>query len=382
MKMKRIIAVALAACMIASLSGCVKSKTPEEIEAESLAAVAAEEEAMGMKRLDSPNLADYEKPLADFVSGIQAGDANTVANALGSINVFGDSLESWVVSNNYDAFKTLDPHEIYIQTAKDGKVATINVFLEAPNEDKSNFVTYTCDFDGTKWSITPPSGLLTNYVFYAPVSDVTVNDVSVSQYATSEKKYGYTFTIPRIADSYDHPSCVLKTSIGDYSGIIQPLSQTTYTQGDNVAMAQFTDEQKAEANQHLVDCINNVFNLIRTNADKNAYSAYLLDADAVNDIFPGDEESRNAVITGANDVTAIEIQSTSSVENCPNDYIYHLSGTDSITMNVNYNAILTSGECHRTAAITITYTNGTWKISKIDSANSLFVGLSAFNPEW
>lgn len=382
MKIKRIVAAILAVCLATSLTGCIQSKTPEEIEAESLAAITAEEEATGMKRLDSPNLSDYEKPLADFVTGIQTGDANAVSTSLGSINVFGDSLESWVVSNNYDIFESLDLHDILIQTTKDGKTATINVFLEAPNEDKSNYVTYTCDFDGSKWSVTPPSGLLTNYVFFAPVSTVTVNDIDVSQYATSEKEYGYTFTVPRIVDSYDNPACILKTSIGDYSGIIQPISQTTYSQGDNVAMAQFTDEQKAEANQHLADCINNVFNLIRTDADKNAYSAYLLDADVVNDIFPNDEDSRNAIIAGANDVSAIEVMSASSIENYPNDYIYHLSGTDSITMNVNYKAVLSSGECHRTATVTIVYTNGTWKISKIDSKNSLFVGLTAFSPEW
>ena len=33
-----------------------------------------------------------------------------------------------------------------IQSSKDGKVATINVFFEEPNEDKSAFVEYKSDF--------------------------------------------------------------------------------------------------------------------------------------------------------------------------------------------------------------------------------------------
>lgn len=56
-------------------AGCSREQTPEEIEAASLAAVTQEEQTTGMKRLDSPNLTDYEKPLANFVSGIQAKDA-------------------------------------------------------------------------------------------------------------------------------------------------------------------------------------------------------------------------------------------------------------------------------------------------------------------
>ena len=71
MHMKKALCVCLSLAIAGSVfAGCSREQTPEEIEAASLAAVTQEEQATGMKRLDSPNLTDYEKPLANFVSGI------------------------------------------------------------------------------------------------------------------------------------------------------------------------------------------------------------------------------------------------------------------------------------------------------------------------
>ena len=168
MSYKKKIIIGIAAALAIMMAGCAKEPTPEEIAASSLAAVTAEEEQMGMRRLDSPNLTEYEKPLADFIAGVQASDPNAVSNALGSVNVFGEgaeSLNSWVVSNNYEEFSNMNLHDILIESSKDGKQAELKVYFEAPNEDKSNFVTYTTDFDGEKWAVTPPSGLTLNYVF-------------------------------------------------------------------------------------------------------------------------------------------------------------------------------------------------------------------------
>ena len=133
MHMKKALCVCLSLAIAGSVfAGCSREQTPEEIEAASLAAVTQEEQTTGMKRLDSPNLTDYEKPLANFVSGIQAKDAAKIATALGSVNIFGDTLDGWIVSNNYESLQTEDLHDIKIQSSKDGKVATINVFFEEP----------------------------------------------------------------------------------------------------------------------------------------------------------------------------------------------------------------------------------------------------------
>ena len=124
MHMKKALCVCLSLAIAGSVfAGCSREQTPEEIEAASLAAVTQEEQTTGMKRLDSPNLTDYEKPLANFVSGIQAKDAAKIATALGSVDIFGDTLDGWIVSNNYESLQTKDLHDIKIQSSKDGKVA-------------------------------------------------------------------------------------------------------------------------------------------------------------------------------------------------------------------------------------------------------------------
>lgn len=384
MHMKKALCVCLSLAIAGSVfAGCSREQTPEEIEAASLAAVTQEEQATGMKRLDSPNLTDYEKPLANFVSGIQAKDAAKIATALGSVNIFGDTLDGWIVSNNYESLQTEDLHDIKIQSSKDGKVATINVFFEEPNEDKSNFVEYKSDFDGKEWNITPPTGLSTDYTFYAPVSSVSINDVDMSTYAASDSNYGYAFNLPRVIETDSSPDCVLNTSIGKYSGKIINASTSSYGSALPIAMAVFTEDQKKEINQYFVDCANSVFDMMRTGADRDSYSAYLLDSNAVSAIFDVDGDDKQAAIANeANAVSRIEVLSTESVAGYPDAYIYHFSSGDSITMNIRYNAVLSSGECHRCAAVTMTYTNGSWKIAKINSTNSLFTDLTAFNPEW
>ena len=150
-----------------------------------------------------------------------------------------------------------------------------------------------------------------------------------------------------------------------------------------IAMAVFTEDQKKEINQYFVDCANSVFDMMRTGADRDSYSAYLLDSNAVSAIFDVDGDDKQAAIANeANAVSRIEVLSAESVAGYPDAYIYHFSSSDSITMNIRYNAVLSSGECHRCAAVTMTYTNGSWKIAKINSTNSLFTNLTAFNPEW
>lgn len=61
MHMKKALCVCLSLAIAGSVfAGCSREQTPEEIEAASLAAVTQEEQTTGMKRLDSPNLTDYE----------------------------------------------------------------------------------------------------------------------------------------------------------------------------------------------------------------------------------------------------------------------------------------------------------------------------------
>lgn len=386
MSYKKKIIVGIAAALAIMMAGCAKEPTPEEIAASSLAAVTAEEEQMGMRRLDSPNLTEYEKPLADFIAGVQASDPNAVSNALGSVNVFGEgaeSLNSWVVSNNYEEFSNMNLHDILIESSKDGKQAELKVYFEAPNEDKSNFVTYTTDFDGEKWAVTPPSGLTLNYVFYAPTNSVSINDVDLSAYATNDSNYGYAFTIPRIAAVDDSPACKITTDIGTYDGHIVAVGSNSYSSGNAVAIVDFTEEQRADMNGFFISCVNNIFDLARANAPKDQYTSYILDADAIASMFPQNPEDPIATAETANSVANVEVFPGTADSGYPDSYVYHFSRSNAVTMNIRYKVSLTGGgECRRLATVTMVYSGDTWKIESVESENSLFTDLTAFSPEW
>lgn len=375
-----------AAMAITMLAGCASEPTPEEIAASSIAAVTAEEQQTGMKRLDSPNLTEYEKPLANFVNGLKSKDANAVANALGCLNVFGDgseSLESWIISNNYEDLAAMELHDIQIISSKDGKQAELQVFLEEPNEEKDNFISYTTDFNGTSWAVTPPSGLELNYIFYAPTNLVSVNDVDLSQYATSDPNYGYQFTIPRMAVVDNSPACKITTDVGSYDGNIVSTGASSYSAGTAIAIATLSEEQRADMNGFFVSCVNNIFNLVKNGAAREQFSDYILDSDAVNALFPSDENDQAAVLSNANNVSGIEVYAGTADSGFPDSYTYHFSSSNSVTMNIRYKVSLASGgECHRLATVTMVYMGDTWKIEKIVSTNPLFTDLTAFSPEW
>lgn len=383
---RKMLILGIAAVSILTFSGCSSEPTPEEIAASSLAAVTAEEQQTGMRRLDSPNLTEYEKPLADFVNGLKAKDANAVADALGCVNVFGEgseSLNSWIISNNYENLAEMDPHDIQITSQKDGKQAQIQVFLEAPNENKDNYIAYTTDFDGQNWAVTPPSGLIQNYVFYAPTSSVSVNDVDLSQYATTNSEYGYQFTIPRMAVVDTSPACKITTDLGTYDGNIVATGASSYSTGTAIAIANFTEEQRADMNGFFVSCVNNVFNLMKSSSPREMYSDYILDSDAIADLFPTDESALAAIVETANNVAGVEVFAGTADSGFPDSYTYHFSGPNSVTMNIRYKVSLVSGgECHRLATVTMVYMGNTWKIEKIESKNPLFTELTAFSPEW
>ena len=69
--MKKIISImAVVAVLTMVFTGCSFSeKSPEEVEQERLEAIAQDEATTGLKRLDSPNLTDYELPLQMLVQG-------------------------------------------------------------------------------------------------------------------------------------------------------------------------------------------------------------------------------------------------------------------------------------------------------------------------
>lgn len=125
----------------------------------------------------------------------------------------------------------------------------------------------------------------------------------MSTYAASDSNYGYAFSLPRVIETDSSPDCVLNTSLGKYSGKIINASTSSYGSAIPIAMAVFTEDQKKEINQYFVDCANSVFDMMRTGADRDSYSAYLLDSNAVSAIFDVDGDDKQAAI--ANEANAV-----------------------------------------------------------------------------
>lgn len=130
--MKRLFAGTLALVMTCGLlfSGCGKQMTPEEEAASQEAAISQqlqdEENKTGLKRLISNNLTEYEQPVHDFIEGLQDGDAEKTATALGVPNTFGEKLQDWVVVNDFETFQKTDMTNICLNSAKEGSKAAIN----------------------------------------------------------------------------------------------------------------------------------------------------------------------------------------------------------------------------------------------------------------
>ena len=132
--MKRLFAGTLALVMTCGVlfSGCGKQMTPEEEAASQEAAISQqlqdEENKTGLKRLISNNLTEYEQPVHDFIEGLQDGDAEKTAMALGVPNTFGEKLQDWVVVNDFETFQKTDMTNICLNSAKEGSKAVINVY--------------------------------------------------------------------------------------------------------------------------------------------------------------------------------------------------------------------------------------------------------------
>lgn len=167
--MKRLFAGTLALVMTCGLlfSGCGKQMTPEEEAASQEAAISQqlqdEENKTGLKRLISNNLTEYEQPVHDFIEGLQDGDAEKTATALGVPNTFGEKLQDWVVVNDFETFQKTDMTNICLNSAKEGSKAAINVFMKTPGEvtaDTSPDYTLTAEYTNGAWVLNPPTGIL------------------------------------------------------------------------------------------------------------------------------------------------------------------------------------------------------------------------------
>ena len=170
--MKKIFSImAVVAILAMVFTGCSFSeKSPEEVEQERLEAIAQEEAETGLKRLDSPNLTDYELPLQMLVQGIQENDSAKICEAVGSPHVLADGdIYGWVLQNGYDYIQQTEANALRMKSTKENATATIRLFRpdEDPNKEESGQL-FSCVYENGKWIVVPASGVAEAFTFTSP----------------------------------------------------------------------------------------------------------------------------------------------------------------------------------------------------------------------
>lgn len=396
--MKRVVAGLLAGVLAVSmLAGCSKQLTPEE-QAASEAAVLAqqlqdEEDQTGLKRLISNNLTEYEQPFYDFVEGLQNKNADVTAKALGVPNTFGDNLQNWVIVNNYETFQNTELKHICLSSTKDGASAVVNVYMKVPNEvtsDTQPDYVMNVDYVNGAWALTPPNGVIKDFVFTTPINKVSFEGTDLSSYASKSASTGvWSITLPRALDLESSSVYVITNDMGDFNGHIYDVKADNEVQ--HMLLADLdTDTQEAYQNK-LEAVLKEVYRLLSIGADESEFANILLDSEEISkcipsalqnedDIVTADENSRKKTI-GAS-VTNVTVTPDDTLEGYPDAYTYRLSGNDGVVMNVKLKVTTTNGDARMKASIGMRLINSAWKIVSIDSSKDIFTELSVLDPEW
>jgi hypothetical protein len=188
--LKRILALMLAVMFsIACFSGCGHAPTEEELQAQKLAEMEAEEASTGRKRMTSVNLEDCEIVLREFVEGIQADDTEKVAGAVGSPNVFGESdLYGWALANGYEGLQKTPLEDIQVRTEKNGAIAKLFVYIGVTEDEMA--VEYSSVYEGGRWILVPPQGVAAEFTFTAPTKYVSCGETDLTQYTLTDDDVG------------------------------------------------------------------------------------------------------------------------------------------------------------------------------------------------
>ena len=397
--MKRLFAGTLALVMTCGLlfSGCGKQMTPEEEAASQEAAISQqlqdEENKTGLKRLISNNLTEYEQPVHDFIEGLQDGDAEKTAMALGVPNTFEEKLQDWVVVNDFETFQKTDMTNICLNSAKEGSKAAINVFMKTPGEvtaDTSPDYTLTAEYTNGAWVLNPPTGILTDYSFTVPNNKVSFQETDLSNYTAKNAETGvWTVTLPRVLDLDSDAAYVISTDMGDFNGRVYQIAADGNKK--QMLLADIDSDTRDAYQSKLSAVMKEVYRLLSIGAGESDFSNVLLDSNEISNCVPEPVDSDDDVeaiqanadkkALGAS-VTSITVTPDDTIEGYPDAYTYRLDGNDGVKMNVKLKVSTTNGDAHMKATIGMRIINGAWKIVSIDSKRDIFTGLSVLDPEW
>ena len=352
-----------------------------------------EENKTGLKRLISNNLTEYEQPVHDFIEGLQDGDAEKTATALGVPNTFGEKLQDWVVVNDFETFQKTDMTNICLNSAKEGSKAAINVFMKTPEEvtaDTSPDYTLTAEYTNGAWVLNPPTGILTDYSFTVPNNKVSFQGTDLSSYTAKNAETGvWTVTLPRALDLDSDAAYVISTDMGDFNGRVY---QVAADGNKNQMLLADIDSDTRDAYQSKLSAVmKEVYRLLSIGAGESDFSNVLLDSNEISNCVPEPVDSDDDVeaiqanadkkALGAS-VTSITVAPDDTIEGYPDAYTYRLDGNDGVKMNVKLKVSTTNGDAHMKATIGMRIINGAWKIVSIDSKRDIFTGLSVLDPEW
>ena len=346
-----------------------------------------------MKRLISNNLTEYEQPVHDFIEGLQDGDAEKTATALGVPNTFGEKLQDWVVVNDFETFQKTDMTNICLNSAKEGSKAAINVFMKTPGEvtaDTSPDYTLTAEYTNGAWVLNPPTGILTDYSFTVPNNKVSFQETDLSNYTAKNAETGvWTVTLPRALDLDSDAAYVISTDMGDFNGRVYQIAADGNKK--QMLLADIDSDTRDAYQSKLSAVMKEVYRLLSIGAGESDFSNVLLDSNEISNCVPEPVDSDDDVeaiqanadkkALGAS-VTSITVTPDDTIEGYPDAYTYRLDGNDGVKMNVKLKVSTTNGDAHMKATIGMRIINGAWKIVSIDSKRDIFTGLSVLDPEW
>lgn len=385
-KMKKGIAMCLALALSAALLvGCKAEKTPEEVEAERLAAIAAEEAETGLKRLDSPNLEDYEMPIVELANAIRNQNPKEICYAIGSPTVLtDDEVYGWILESGLDSLLNNTANELRMRSEKANATATLIVY--APDDDPEGNdagIEFQTIYENGRWLIVPENGVEFDYTFEAPTNKVTCSGISLEEYAGSVDEDGnWTFTIPRIVKTNSFENIQLETQLGVFDAIIYESKQGFSTVP--LLIANMTSDQKDEYSQNASSAIMEVFNLLESGASQSDVSKILLSESLIEDCYPEKEEERQVLMEKWATVESVTVSPATPKNGAPDASTYRLYKDNAIVLDSKLLIKTTDGECHRLSTITMQMINGEWKIVNLqtDDKSNPFTEFNVYNPAW
>lgn len=384
--MKKIFSImAIVTVLMMLFTGCSFSeKSPEEAEQERLETIAQEEAETGLKRLDSPNLTDYEIPLQMLVQGIQENDSAKICEAVGSPHVLADNdIYGWILQNGYDYIQEIESNALRIKSTKENATATIRLFRpdEDPNNEENGQL-FSCLYENGKWIVVPASGIAESFTFTSPSKEVNCGEISLEEYAVSVDDYGkWSFKIPRMVVTDAMENFKLSTDLGEFDAVM--VSKAGYSTIPEL-IADMSEEQKNEYTAVAQTVLQSVFDMLKNGASKNELSSVLVSEQIIAECYPQEETEKTALAENLATVTGVEVYPGNPINQYPDAYTYRVYRDNGIQMDLKLRILTTEGECRTFATVTMQLLNGDWKISDVictDDKNP-FTEFSVYNPVW